>query len=57
MTAERWAHSVQHVIKEEDKILRLDHIIDYVMERFIINTGNYEDDRDDENSSGESDSN
>lgn len=38
VTAEKWKKCVSHVIKEEDKMMTLDGIIDNVSDRIIINT-------------------
>lgn len=37
VTAEKWKSCVSHVIKEEEKMYGLDHIIDNISDRFIIN--------------------
>ncbi|CAK1602821.1 unnamed protein product [Parnassius mnemosyne] len=37
ITPEKWSSCVSHIIKEEDKIYGLDHMIDNVSDRFIIN--------------------
>ncbi|XP_059045044.1 uncharacterized protein LOC131840870 [Achroia grisella] len=37
ITPEKWSSCVSHIIKEEDKIHGLDHMIDNVSDRFIIN--------------------
>ncbi|XP_075989308.1 uncharacterized protein LOC142985180 [Anticarsia gemmatalis] len=37
ITPEKWSSCVSHITKEEDKMHGLDHIIDNVSDRFIIN--------------------
>lgn len=39
VTPERWRSCIDHVIKVEDEMCQLDHLIDDVVEPFIINTG------------------
>lgn len=38
VTPERWRSCIDHVIKIEDKMCQLVHLIDDVVEPFIINT-------------------
>lgn len=38
VTPERWRSCIDHVIKVEDEMCKLDHLIDDVVEPFIINT-------------------
>lgn len=39
VTEDNWKKCESHVIKEEVKMMALDHIIDDNTEKFIINTG------------------
>lgn len=36
VTPLRWKDRVQHVINEEDKMMKLDHLIDNLSDSFII---------------------
>jgi DUF438 domain-containing protein len=37
VTPQRWSRCIDHVIKEENKMMQLDHLIDEVTEMFIRN--------------------
>ncbi|XP_026319497.1 uncharacterized protein LOC113229996 [Hyposmocoma kahamanoa] len=37
VTPQRWSDCVRHIIKEENKMMQLDHLIDDVSDTFIIN--------------------
>ncbi|CAH2105088.1 unnamed protein product [Euphydryas editha] len=37
ITPEKWSSCVSHIIKEEDKMYGLDHMIDNVSDKFVIN--------------------
>lgn len=39
MTPQRWQDCIAHIIKIEHKMCHLDHIIDDITERFIIEVG------------------
>jgi len=40
VTKEDWQKCISHVIKEEEKMLKIDGIIDEVVDRFVIQVGN-----------------
>jgi hypothetical protein len=44
VTRENWTTVIEHVKKEEEKMLRLDHLIDDVSQQFIINVSGDESD-------------
>lgn len=46
VTATNWKNCVEHVIKEEEKMYKLDHIMDDLVEPLLISVGNSSDESD-----------